>query len=81
MITKCANPSCENSFHYFRGGNLFLVEPRKLRRVHDTDFHDDSRRSEYFWLCEKCAPAMTIHLDQDGHSSVKLRNEDQLRAS
>jgi len=81
MITKCANPSCENSFRYFRGGNLFLVDPRTLQLVRDTEFHEKSRRSEYFWLCEKCAPAMTISLDRDGHPSLKSRNENHLRAS
>jgi hypothetical protein len=31
-------------------------------------------RVNHFWLCEQCAPAMTITVDQDGHVHVESLN-------
>jgi hypothetical protein len=81
MVTKCANPSCENSFRYFRGGSLFLVEPQFLSPARDAQFHEDALRREYFWLCEKCAPEMTVARDQNGHPHVRFRDHNYWRAS
>ena len=61
MVNKCANPSCETRFLHFRGGKLFVFEPRD----------GGSLRVEHFWLCEHCAPDLTVVVDRDGHPHVK----------
>jgi len=70
MITKCANPSCDRSFRYLRGGKLFLVEPQPVRPRQEAAFQESFQRSEYFWLCEHCARTMSIALDSSGHTVV-----------
>ncbi len=66
MVTKCANPACGKSFHYLRGGKLFLVDlrhsPPPLQRATNS-----SEAVEYFWLCEKCAAELTIAIDNNGN--------------
>jgi len=70
MITKCANPACDNSFRYLRGGKLFLIEPQPVRPPREAEFQENSQRCEYFWLCEQCARTTSITLDQSGHTVV-----------
>ena len=65
MVDKCANPSCETLFRYFRGGKLFVFEPREGSSTHQFP------RVEHSWLCERCAPDFTIVLDGDGHPRVQ----------
>jgi hypothetical protein len=65
MVSKCANPSCETSFRYFRRGRLFVFEPR------DKSLSNPVPTVEHFWLCEGCARGMTIALDQDGFARVE----------
>jgi hypothetical protein len=72
MVSKCANRSCESSFRYFRGGKLFLVEPRASSSgAVESEFREPRRQSEYFWLCEACAPAMTVTADRQGHPIIE----------
>lgn len=72
MTTKCANPACNTSFRYFRGGRLFLVEPRQ--QTEDDGNETKSRRSEYFWLCESCAAGLTVTLGRNGYPHLQLRH-------
>ena len=73
MVKKCANPSCDRAFRYFRGGKLFLVERRQP--VETTGAANQSaRRGEYFWLCEVCASALTVTLGANGCPDLKLRH-------
>jgi len=65
MVTKCANPSCDTRFRYFRGGKLFVFEPRERSSA------DLCPRVEHFWLCEDCAPGMTIVVDREGYFRVE----------
>jgi hypothetical protein len=64
MLSKCANPECSTRFLYMRGGKLFRWD--QLQGVKDSNaspgpaIKGDSRRVEFFWLCEKCAPRMTV---------------------
>jgi hypothetical protein len=70
MVAKCANPSCSRPFRYFRGGRLFLIEGTLGNHVQESDFRKDPQRLEYFWLCEQCAPTMTITFDRSGNPLV-----------
>jgi hypothetical protein len=62
MVTKCANPSCGASFQYLRLGKLFLVDLPSLS--------PPGRRSEYFWLCGRCCPELTVIVDASGQAAV-----------
>lgn len=61
MTAKCANPSCNEPFHYFRTGKIYLIDapvansPLNEKRMH-----------EYFWLCGECSRSMRVALDQNG---------------
>lgn len=65
MIGKCANPTCGVAFQYFRGGKIFQVDPRD--RSLSKAFH----RVEHFWLCERCAPGMSIVVDKSGDTRLQ----------
>ena len=57
MLSKCANPSCSNTFRYFREGKLYLIDSKSK--------FTDSRALEYFWLCSVCCLDMTIQMEGD----------------
>jgi hypothetical protein len=65
MVSKCANPICSASFRYLHEGKLF----RMAVTAHAAGNSDvaagsgpkkSSHHIEFFWLCEECAPAMTL---------------------
>ena len=60
MLAKCSNPSCSAQFRHLHEGRLFRLESDR------TVGEIDVARVEYFWLCDRCAPAMTLHLVEDG---------------
>ena len=82
MVTKCANPSCATLFRYFRGGKIFLVEPKPVRIPvlfsSPAELHMRGKGSEYFWLCEQCAKSMTIISDQNGRALLACRKQSEL---
>jgi hypothetical protein len=45
-------------------GKLFLVEAYPDGPAGNVQFHEGPTRSEYFWLCPRCALIMTITADQ-----------------
>jgi hypothetical protein len=60
MLAKCSNPVCSALFLHLKEGRLFSLES-------DPAFHSSgSYRLEYFWLCPRCSPAMTLRLSEDG---------------
>ena len=69
MVTKCANRSCPNEFHYLRNGRLFLVEmdeqntplPFGPQLVRDPK---KPHRVEHYWLCDDCVPTLTLAIDR-----------------
>jgi hypothetical protein len=71
MLNKCANPSCGCSFRYLRSGRLFLIENGSGSNGHRLSSRDGTRRIQYFWLCERCAPTMIVQLDGAGNPVVK----------
>ncbi len=64
MLSKCANPSCTESFRYFGEGRLFRLEADPISRSYT--LFPDSFQEEYFWLCPACAERCTLHLEEGG---------------
>lgn len=69
MVSKCANPNCAASFLYFHVGKLFRVDTSagsdRRRSLGQDEFTDRRlRRVEFYWLCESCAPKMTLVFDK-----------------
>lgn len=69
MLSKCANPDCAAVFRYFHAGKLFRMETspglERRRTMGQGDENPDRRlrRVEFYWLCENCAPKMTLAYD------------------
>lgn len=80
VVTKCANPSCNASFRYLREGRLFLLEPPPFGPAGEAEFQEGPHRSEYFWLCERCAHTMTITSDRIGHAVLASRAHGHLES-
>jgi len=59
MLSKCANPSCSNHFLYLHEGKLFRLDVG-VDPGSNSDFQEQQRRVEFFWLCESCAANMTV---------------------
>jgi hypothetical protein len=67
MLSKCANPECSASFRYFHEGQLFRVEteaPVETGPGFGTEKDAPLRQIEFFWLCDNCAPAMTLTFER-----------------
>lgn len=67
MVTKCANPSCENLFRYLREGRLFLVEIPAAPPGNAPEANQRASKRECFWLCDSCALTLTLIADKNGH--------------
>jgi len=78
MVSKCANPDCAVPFRYLHQGRLFRFESlggpeRRRTMTRDDGEKKHIRRLEFFWLCEQCAPKMTLVFDKEIGSSVRAR--------
>jgi hypothetical protein len=70
MLSKCLNPQCSATFQYLNQGRLFRVDFNEAERRNSQAGKVKStmprRKSsppiEHFWLCERCAQAMTLEL-------------------
>ena len=66
MVSKCANPGCSAPFLYMRQGKLFCIETGGNTADKGPTFGADptverkSRHLEFFWLCDGCAPQLTL---------------------
>jgi hypothetical protein len=65
MLSKCANPQCSASFRYLHEGKLFRMAVASNSAEHsnfgaDPGIKKGTSRIEFFWLCEECAPEMTL---------------------
>jgi hypothetical protein len=68
MLHKCANPVCSNRFLQLREGKLFQVEtefaPHSAKpAVNRRQKKLGLRHIEYYWLCNQCAPYVTLVSD------------------
>jgi hypothetical protein len=70
MLHKCANPACTNQFRRLREGKLFQIETKYFpdsRQVvpGSTRKTRPGRHVEHYWLCDECAPYMTLIFDRN----------------
>ena len=68
MVSKCANPRCNEPFLYFHQGKLY----RRERAASPNGNGSKKRSVEFFWLCNNCADKMTLTFEQ-GVISVRPR--------
>jgi hypothetical protein len=74
MLSKCANPSCSNSFLYLHDGKLFRMDVIAENEAPRAEGKKHSQRIEYFWLCNECAASMTLrYRDGSGVVAIPLR--------
>jgi len=64
MLSKCANPECNNPFHYLRDGRLYQIDTA-LDGERDATWSSSlepkrPHKVEFFWLCGQCAQSMTL---------------------
>jgi hypothetical protein len=68
MLYKCANESCNVPFRRLREGKLFQVETEYFggRSPSSTAARRTrpARRVEHYWLCDACAPFVTLTFDR-----------------
>ena len=66
MLSKCATPCCSATFRYLSRGKLYRWDTSAAAKGKELSFGTDAqaqsatRRIEFFWLCEQCAPTMTL---------------------
>jgi hypothetical protein len=66
MLAKCANPGCSAAFLYLSQGKLFRWDTSSAAKGNGQTLGADppaqgvTRRIEFFWLCEECAPLLTL---------------------
>ncbi len=63
MISRCANPRCQEELHYLRSGRIIAMDVPV----------GESRRVEHFWLCGKCCQSLDFDCLQDGHMLLRPR--------
>lgn len=72
MLSKCLNPRCTATFQYLDQGRLFRIDFNEAARKRaSSGAKKNNARSktppiEHFWLCQKCAQAMTVALNERG---------------
>jgi hypothetical protein len=72
VLSKCANPACLARFHYLHEGRIFNVD----RGTVASDRNSSAiRKIEHFWLCERCAQALTVVLENGAVATRPLRLE------
>jgi hypothetical protein len=69
MLYKCANKACNTPFRRLREGKLFHVEteyfPGRGRVSNLQRKARPARRIEHYWLCDACAPFVTLTFDRE----------------
>ncbi len=68
MISKCANPACDRSFHYLHGGRLYRFDGRTTsanpKSVTNAVYNvSPNHISVFFWLCEECSSKLLLRFD------------------
>ncbi len=81
MVSKCANPSCSASFRYWHEGKLFRVEIGSPQGKTAFGASRAYPRSEFFWLCQRCATEMTLEYRPKDGIVLKPRGPDLRAAS
>ena len=63
MLSKCANPSCSNEFHYFGEGKVFEIRWETSSGATHSPGKKKSKLIEHYWLCSRCSSTLTIAMD------------------
>jgi hypothetical protein len=67
VLHKCANPNCTSPFRKLSEGKLFLVDTQPLEDVDTKRARwkgQATHRIEYYWLCDRCAFALTLSYEK-----------------
>jgi hypothetical protein len=81
MLSKCANPSCSNEFHYFGEGKVFEIRWEASSGAIHGSHGKKHKRIEHYWLCSSCVTTLTIAMDSARKILVvPRRNENADRA-
>ncbi len=79
MLSKCANPTCSNTFRYLSEGELYLIDSKAGSARHgvraESKYAGKSCIYEYFWLCSSCCRDMTIQIDNNLEVKVARKRE------
>lgn len=75
MVSKCANPECDNEFRYLHEGRLFAVDiPFTTAQSDEPKSTLRPRSVQYFWVCRKCFPHIRIEYDRaKGNVVIRAR--------
>ena len=68
MLYKCANEACQTRFRRLREGKLFCVETEYFSGTGSSPVPKKTRpgrRVEHYWLCDACAPFVTLTFDRE----------------
>ena len=69
MLSKCANPACEAKFRYLHEGKVYLAD--WVARPEAKSDNACWRRTEMYWLCDRCSGKFV--LSKDGNSVVPVK--------
>jgi len=67
MLSKCANPECNEIFRYLHAGKIFYLAPTPDIQIEMGIEHPEP--PERFWLCDRCSKKLTLVW---GGAQVKL---------
>jgi hypothetical protein len=71
MLSKCANPDCQNTLHYLREGKVFKVESQSAPFL--VGDKKPQRKVEHFWLCGTCSRALTLTYNKEAGIQVSRK--------
>jgi len=71
MLAKCTNSSCSASFRHLEEGVLFRLETDPTLRS------SNPMTPEYYWLCDGCSAAMTLHISKEAKVIPIARSQRQ----
>ncbi len=83
MISTCANPACNEPFHYLRGGRLYRFD---APCGHSEDVSNavcatsSSRCAVFFWLCEECSSRLSLTFNGRETSVMPMKSPFRERA-
>ncbi len=59
MLSKCANPACSAAFRFLHEGRIFSLV-RRPGEGPGSEPGPPNGQPERYWLCDRCAQAMTL---------------------
>ena len=70
MLSKCANPECNEQFRYLHQGKLFHLSPTPEIQAQSDESYE--ALYERFWLCDQCCKRMSVVWDGTQAAIVSL---------